>query len=126
MQLGHKYAFLHQSTLDDLVRWLLNTRDRFECESKNLLQSLQRKVLNQPLSPVVPSAQHSCISKRPAMPDSGFLEREGHNYYICILTKLLLDIFSLTGNTLPTMTECGSSGSFECHELHTCSCSFVV
>ena len=55
-QFGHKYAHLPQSIVDNLVLWLLDTRDHFELEGRNLLRSLQQKLLSQP-------AQQSCISK---------------------------------------------------------------
>ena len=64
VQFGHKYsvyAHLSQSTVDNLVFCLLDARDRFECEGRNLLQTLQRKLLS-------PPAQQSCISKWNAHP----------------------------------------------------------
>ena len=48
VQFGHKYAHLPQSTVDNLVLWLLDARDRFECEGRNLLRVLQRKLLSLP------------------------------------------------------------------------------
>ena len=48
LQFGHKYAFLHQFNLDDLVQWLLDTRDHFECEGRDVFHSLLSKIPNQP------------------------------------------------------------------------------
>ena len=58
VQFGHKYMYAHlpQSTVDNLVLWLLDTRDCFDLEGRNFPWSLQQKLLSQP-------AQQSCISK---------------------------------------------------------------
>ena len=61
VQFGHKYAHLPQSTVNNLVLWLLDARNHFECEGRNLLQALQQKLLSLP-------AQQSSISKWTANP----------------------------------------------------------
>lgn len=62
-QFGHKYAVLHQSAMDDLVLWLLNVRDRFELEGRAVLLTLQRKMFDQQLAPLVPPSQPSSTGK---------------------------------------------------------------
>ena len=57
VQFGHKYAHLPQSTVDNLVLWLLD----FECLGRNLLWALLWKLLSLPV-------QQSCIGKWTAHP----------------------------------------------------------
>ena len=59
VQFGHKYAVVHQSAVDDLVLWLLDVRDCFESEGRDVIRSLQQKVLDQPPSLIVPPTESS-------------------------------------------------------------------
>ena len=53
IKFGYKYAILPHSAVDDLVQWVLDVREHFESEGRNILHSLQRKVIDQPPSPIV-------------------------------------------------------------------------